>query len=59
MPKMGSSTHSLSKNVYNDVLCINGSKVTALNVFSQPQRLHRPYVLFLESPNLSFIAWIQ
>ena len=21
------------KNVYNDVLCLNGSKVTALNVF--------------------------
>ena len=26
-------THFLSKNVYNDVLCINGSKVTALNAF--------------------------
>ena len=29
----------LSKKVYNDVLCINSSKVTALNVFSKPQRL--------------------
>ena len=30
------------KNVYNDVLCMNGSKVTALNVFSKPKRLHYP-----------------
>ena len=26
-------TNFLSKNVYNDVLCLNGSKVTALNIF--------------------------
>ena len=26
-------THFPSKNIYNDVLCINISKVTALNVF--------------------------
>ena len=30
---MDSLTHFLSKNIYNDVLCINISKVTALNVF--------------------------
>ena len=40
LSKMDSLTHFLSKNVYNDVLCINLSKVTALNVFLQPQRLH-------------------
>ena len=33
MPKMDSLTHFPSKNMYNDVLCINISKVTALNVF--------------------------
>ena len=33
MPKMDYFTYFLSKNVYNDVLCINGSKVTALNIF--------------------------
>ena len=33
MPKNDSLTHFLLKNEYNDVLCINGSKVTALNVF--------------------------
>ena len=33
MPKMDSLTHFPSKNIYNDVLCINISKVTALNVF--------------------------
>ena len=30
---MDSLTHLLSKNVYNDVFFINGSKITALNVF--------------------------
>ena len=30
MPKMDYLTHFLSKNEYNDVLCLNGSKVTAL-----------------------------
>ena len=33
MPKMDYLTHFLSRNIYNDVLCLNGSKVTALNVF--------------------------
>ena len=33
MPKMDSLTHFLSKNIYNDVLWINVSKVTALYVF--------------------------
>ena len=35
-------THFLSKNIYNDILCINGSKVTGLNVFyhSTFGRLH-------------------
>ena len=35
-------TNFLSKNVYNDVLYMNGSKVTTLNVLSKPQRLHCP-----------------
>ena len=30
LKKMDSLTHFLSKNIYNDVLCINVSKVTAL-----------------------------
>ena len=25
--------HFLSRNIYNDALCINGSKITTLNVF--------------------------
>ena len=43
MTEMDYLTHFLSKSVYNDVLCINGSRVTALNVFLQPQRLQYPY----------------
>ena len=42
LTKMGSLTHFLPKNVYNDVPWINGSKVTALNLFLQPQHLHYP-----------------
>ena len=41
MPKMDLFSHFLSKNVNNDVLCINGSKVTALNVF-KTSMLHYP-----------------
>ena len=33
MPKMDYLSNFLSKNIYNDVLRINVSKVTALNVF--------------------------
>ena len=33
MPKIDYLIHFLSKNIYNDVLCINASKVTALNIF--------------------------
>ena len=33
MPKMDSLTRFLKKIVYNDVLCLNGSKITALSVF--------------------------
>ena len=33
MQKMDYLPHFLSKNMYNDVLCNNVSKVTALNVF--------------------------
>ena len=38
MPKIVSLTHFQLCTL----LCINGSKVTALNVFSKPQRLHCP-----------------
>ena len=33
MPKIDLVTHFLSKNVYNYELGMNGSKVTALNIF--------------------------
>ena len=44
--KMDSLTHFLSKNVYNDVLCIIGSKVTALNIFYHYTAVH--YLLAVE-----------
>ena len=49
MQKIASLTHFLLY-VYNNVLCINGSKVTALNVFRKPQRVHYPreYVMIIK-----------
>ena len=49
MQKMDSLTHFLSKNIYNDVLCINVSKVTAHKCISKPKRYHLPKV------NLTFL----